>query len=123
MRLGSQTTILEKGTSIAKIYNETTISERHRHRYEVMNYFVPRFEEAGLTVSGRHPERNLVETIELAEHPWFIGCQYHPELQSKPLKPHPLFISFIEASYLKRNSDSGHKAVSVNIVNTSNAKA
>jgi CTP synthase len=123
MRLGSQTTILEKGTRIEKIYNKTTISERHRHRYEVMNYFVPRFEEAGLIVSGRHPERNLVETIELAEHPWFIGCQFHPELQSKPLKPHPLFTSFIEASYLNRQSCSDHQATSKKIADTSNAKA
>jgi CTP synthase len=64
----------------------------------------------------------LVETIEIAEHPWFIGCQFHPELQSKPLKPHPLFTSFIEASYLKRQSGSGHKAAAKKIANTSNAK-
>ncbi len=102
MRLGSQTTILKENTLISKIYNKTTISERHRHRYEVMNNFVRKFEDAGLTISGKHPERNLVETIEIHDHPWFIGCQYHPELQSKPLKPHPLFSSFIEASYINR---------------------
>ena len=90
---------------IAKIYNKTTISERHRHRYEVMNNFVRKFEDAGLTISGKHPERNLVETIEIHDHPWFIGCQYHPELQSKPLKPHPLFSSFIEASYINRKKN------------------
>jgi CTP synthase len=104
MRLGSQVTVLKKGTSIAGIYNKTTISERHRHRYEVMDDFVPLLEEAGMTISGRHPERNLVETIELPEHPWFIGCQFHPELQSKPLKSHPLFSSFIKASYTYRQS-------------------
>ena len=107
MRLGSQTTVLTKGSLIAKVYNKTTISERHRHRYEVMNEFVPKFEEAGLSISGKHPERDLVETIELPEHPWFIGCQYHPELQSKPLKPHPLFSSFIEAAYVKRQARLG----------------
>ena len=102
MRLGSQTTLLKEGTLISKIYNKTKISERHRHRYEVMNDFVEDFEAAGLSISGKHPERNLVETIELPGHPWFIGCQYHPELQSKPLKPHPLFASFIESSYIIR---------------------
>jgi len=107
MRLGSQTTVLTKGSLISKVYNKTTISERHRHRYEVMNEFVPKFEEAGLSISGKHPERDLVETIELPEHPWFIGCQYHPELQSKPLKPHPLFSSFIEAAYVKRQARLG----------------
>ncbi|MDG1486699.1 MAG: gamma-glutamyl-gamma-aminobutyrate hydrolase family protein, partial [SAR324 cluster bacterium] len=107
MRLGSQNTVLNKGSLIAKVYNKTTISERHRHRYEVMNEFVPKFEEAGLSISGKHPERDLVETIELPEHPWFIGCQYHPELQSKPLKPHPLFSSFIEAANVKRQARLG----------------
>ena len=63
-----------------------------------------KLEEAGLKISGRHPERNLVETIELPEHPWFIGCQFHPELQSKPLKPHPMFSSFIKAAYANRQS-------------------
>ncbi|MBC8258590.1 MAG: CTP synthase [SAR324 cluster bacterium] len=120
MRLGSQTTELKKGTLIADIYNKTTISERHRHRYEVMNYFVPRFEEAGMTISGRHPERNLVETIELQEHPWFIGCQYHPELQSKPLRPHPLFSAFIAASYVNRQTRLGLKQNSKKTVTTSN---
>ena len=72
-----------------------------------MNEFVPRLEEAGLKISGRHPERNLVETIELPEHPWFIGCQFHPELQSKPLKPHPMFSSFIKAAYANRQSRLG----------------
>jgi len=110
MRLGSQTTVLTEGSLIAKVYNKTTISERHRHRYEVMNEFVPKFEAAGLSISGKHPERDLVETIELPEHPWFIGCQYHPELQSKPLKPHPLFSSFIEAAYVKRQARLGLQA-------------
>ena len=108
MRLGSQITVLKKGSRIARMYNKTTISERHRHRYEVMNEFVPRLEDAGLKISGRHPERNLVETIELPEHPWFIGCQFHPELQSKPLKPHPMFSSFIKAAYANRQSRLGH---------------
>ena len=99
MRLGSYSAILKKGSKIASIYNEIKIVERHRHRYEVMNRFLPKLQEAGMIVTGKNPEFDLVETIELEEHPWFIACQFHPELQSKPLDPHPLFISFIEASY------------------------
>ena len=72
-----------------------------------MNEFVPKLEEAGLKISGRHPERNLVETIELPDHPWFIGCQFHPELQSKPLKPHPMFSSFIKAAHANRQARLG----------------
>jgi len=121
MRLGSQTTILKKGSKIAKVYNKIKITERHRHRYEVMNNFVPKFVDAGMTISGHHPERNLVETIELSEHPWFIGCQYHPELQSKPLKPHPLFSSFIEASYANRQTRLNLLPKSKKITSTSNA--
>ena len=121
MRLGSQTTVLKKGSKIAEVYNKTKISERHRHRYEVMNNFVPKFVDAGLTISGHHPERDLVETIELPEHPWFIGCQYHPELQSKPLKPHPLFSSFIEASYANRQTRLNLLPKSKKTTSTSNA--
>ncbi|MBF0289437.1 MAG: CTP synthase [SAR324 cluster bacterium] len=107
MRLGGYPAVLKKGTLIASVYDSEKIVERHRHRYEVMNDFVPRLEKAGLIISGRHPNRDLVETIELApeEHPWFIACQYHPELKSKPLKPHPLFASFITAAYQYRGSE------------------
>lgn len=99
MRLGAYSAELKPGTLIASIYQTEHIVERHRHRYEVMNEFVPRLEKAGMVFSGHHMERNLVETIELNDHPWFIGCQYHPELKSKPLTPHPLFTAFIAASY------------------------
>ncbi len=104
MRLGGYTAKLKKGTLIASIYESEEIVERHRHRYEVMNVYLPQLEKAGMVVSGRHPKRNLVETIELKDHPWFLGCQYHPELKSKPLKPHPLFASFIAASYRYQQS-------------------
>ena len=105
MRLGAYTAHLQGWTQIAKIYVKLEISERHRHRYEVMNEFVPQLESAGLVVSGRNLDRDLVETIELADHPWFIGCQYHPELKSKPLAPHPLFVSFARAAlHYKQNS-------------------
>ena len=99
MRLGADAATLEDGTLIAKIYNTTEIIERHRHRYEVMNEYLPQLEKNGLIVSGWHTKRNLVETIELSDHPWFVACQYHPELISKPLQPHPLFVSFIDAAY------------------------
>lgn len=107
MRLGAYKAELVVRSKIARIYQTTRISERHRHRYEVMNEFVPKLEKAGLVFSGRNPERDLVETIELPEHPWFIGCQYHPELQSKPLKPHPLFAAFIAAAHKHRASRQG----------------
>ena len=99
MRLGAYSARLKPGTRIASIYQREQIFERHRHRYEVMNEFVPQLEKAGMVFSGHQQERNLVETIELENHPWFIGCQYHPELKSKPLKPHPLFAAFIAAAY------------------------
>ncbi len=106
MRLGSYAARLKEGSRIAEVYQQTNIRERHRHRYEVMNQFLPRLQEAGLVISGRNPERDLVETIELPEHPWFIGCQYHPELQSKPFAPHPLFAAFVKAAQQFKHSQS-----------------
>jgi len=98
MRLGIFSCILKKGTLSHQIYKKEKISERHRHRYE----FNPKYEEIleknGMTISGKNPERDLVEMIELDGHPWFIGCQFHPEFKSRPLSPHPLFVSFIKAA-------------------------
>ncbi|WP_306119379.1 MULTISPECIES: CTP synthase [unclassified Roseitalea] len=98
MRLGAYRAVLGEGTKIAGIYGDTQISERHRHRYEVNIEYKDALEEAGLTVSGLSPDGVLPETIEYADHPWFIGVQYHPELKSRPFDPHPLFASFIEAA-------------------------
>ncbi|WP_099867736.1 CTP synthase [Pararhizobium haloflavum] len=98
MRLGAYKADLKAGTKIAEVYGSTDISERHRHRYEVNVDYKERLEEAGLTFSGMSPDGVLPETIEYADHPWFIGVQYHPELKSRPLEPHPLFASFIEAA-------------------------
>lgn len=98
MRLGSYESILKSGTRIADIYGTTDIHERHRHRYEVNIDYVEALEKAGLTFSGMSPDGVLPETIEYADHPWFIGVQYHPELKSRPFEPHPLFASFIEAA-------------------------
>jgi CTP synthase len=98
MRLGAYRADLKPGSRIAAIYGETEISERHRHRYEVNTAYRARLEEKGLVFAGMSPDGLLPETIELADHPWFIGVQFHPELKSKPFEPHPLFASFIAAA-------------------------
>ena len=98
MRLGAYDASLKPGSHIAQIYGDTRISERHRHRYEVNTAYRQRLEQAGLTFAGMSPDGLLPETVEYADHPWFIGVQYHPELKSKPFAPHPLFASFITAA-------------------------
>ena len=98
MRLGAYKAVLKEETRIAEIYGDTDISERHRHRYEVNIDYRERLEECGLVFSGLSPDGVLPETIEYANHPWFIGVQYHPELKSRPFEPHPLFSSFIAAA-------------------------
>ncbi|MGN6583895.1 MAG: CTP synthase [Rhizobiaceae bacterium] len=98
MRLGAYQAELSKDSKIAEIYGDTRISERHRHRYEVNIDYKARLEECGLVFSGMSPDGVLPETIEYADHPWFIGVQYHPELKSRPFEPHPLFASFISAA-------------------------
>jgi CTP synthase len=98
MRLGAYPARLRAGSKVAGIYGADEISERHRHRYEVNSHYQERLEAAGLRVSGVSPDEKLVEIIELPDHPWFVACQFHPELKSRPLRPHPLFASFIEAA-------------------------
>ena len=98
MRLGAYEAVLAPESRIAGIYGGTRISERHRHRYEVNVRYRERLEEAGLTFSGMSPDRTLPETVEIADHPWFIGVQFHPELKSRPFEPHPLFASFVAAA-------------------------
>ena len=98
MRLGAYPCRLGPGTRAAQIYGIPQVSERHRHRYEVSNSYRDAFVEHGMTLSGLSPDGSLVEIIELQTHPWFIGCQFHPELQSRPTRPHPLFASFIGAA-------------------------
>ena len=98
MRLGAYAAKLGEGTKIADIYGNTDISERHRHRYEVNVDYKERLEECGLVFAGMSPDGVLPETVEYQDHPWFIGVQYHPELKSRPLEPHPLFASFIGAA-------------------------
>ncbi len=98
MRLGAYDASLKSGTRIAEVYGSNAISERHRHRYEVNIDYKERLEQHGLVFSGMSPDGLLPETVEYADHPWFIGVQYHPELKSRPFEPHPLFASFIEAA-------------------------
>ena len=98
MRLGAYPAALRAGSRVAEIYGSTRISERHRHRYEVNMKFVPQLEEKGLIFSGLSPDGRLPEIVEIPEHPWFVGVQFHPELKSKPFDPHPLFVSFIGAA-------------------------
>ena len=98
MRLGAYPAVLKEGSKVAEIYGKTEIEERHRHRYEVNIGYVKQLEEAGVLFSGMSPDGELPEIIELPDHPWYIGVQFHPELKSKPFDPHPLFASFIEAA-------------------------
>lgn len=98
MRLGAYNCNLVKGTKVHGIYGKLKISERHRHRYEFNNKYLKKIESKGMIASGFNPETGLVEIIELKDHPWFIGTQYHPELRSTVLSPHPLFVKFISAA-------------------------
>jgi len=98
MRLGSYEAKLKENSAIRKIYGKKIINERHRHRYEVNINYKDKFEKKGMVFSGLSPDGLLPETIELKNHPWFIGVQFHPEFKSRPLAPHPLFSSFIKAS-------------------------
>ncbi|PHQ58823.1 MAG: CTP synthetase [Robiginitomaculum sp.] len=98
MRLGAYPAVLDKGSLVAKMYNSTHIEERHRHRYEVNNAYIDRLEAVGVKFSGMSPDGILPEIIEIPDHPWFIGVQYHPELKSRPFAPHPLFAGFVAAA-------------------------
>jgi CTP synthase len=98
MRLGAYPCRLSRGSRVAEVYGVAEVSERHRHRYEVSNAYRDLFIQHGLRLSGLSPDGQLVEMIELPNHPWFVGCQFHPELQSRPTRPHPLFAGFIAAA-------------------------
>ena len=98
MRLGSFPCELKKGSKSAEAYGTTKINERHRHRYEFNNTFTPDFEKAGMNAVGINPETGLVEIVEIKDHPWFVGVQFHPELKSTVINPHPLFVGFVKAA-------------------------
>ena len=97
MRLGSYSCVLKKDSLAYKAYGKTKVSERHRHRYEFNNKYLLKFEKAGMRAVGFNPDTNLVEVIEIPDHPWYVGVQFHPEYSSTVLQPHPLFIAFIKA--------------------------
>jgi CTP synthase len=106
MRLGAYPCRLRPGSRVAQIYGSAEVSERHRHRYEVSNAYRDVLAEYGMRCSGLSPDGSLVEMIELPDHPWFVGCQFHPELKSRPMRPHPLFAGFVGAAldYRKRHA-------------------
>ncbi len=101
MRLGAQDCRLEAGSTAESCYGKSLISERHRHRYEVNNTYIGRLQEAGLRVAGRSADDQLVEIVEVADHPWFVACQFHPEFKSTPRDGHPLFMGFVKAAVEK----------------------
>jgi CTP synthase len=104
MRLGAYPCMLEEGTNAFKAYGTKEISERHRHRYEFNNAYRDILTKQGMKISGLSPDGELVEIIEIEDHPWFLGCQFHPEFKSRPTNPHPLFKAFIEASLREKRS-------------------
>lgn len=104
MRLGAYSCTLERGTKARAAYGVDEVSERHRHRWEFNNDYRQQFEEAGFIVSGASPDGKLAEIVELKDHPWFVGCQFHPELKSRPREPHPLFKAFIGAALKKKKA-------------------
>jgi CTP synthase len=105
MRLGSWPCVLQPGSFAAKAYGKLEITERHRHRYEFNREYEKILTDAGFQITGKTPDGTYVEIVEAPEHPWFVGCQFHPEFKSKPLAPHPLFAAFVGASVKHRNTD------------------
>ena len=108
MRLGAYPCNLKKGSLAYKAYDMNKISERHRHRFEFNNDYREKLESKGMVLCGVSPDNNLVEIVELKDHPWFLGCQFHPEFKSTPLKPHPLFREFVKSSLSHKNSASNN---------------
>jgi CTP synthase len=106
MRLGAYPCSLLKGSFSQKAYGGGEVSERHRHRFEFNNAYRDRLQSEGLILSGLYREGDLVEVVEIADHPWFVGCQFHPEFKSRPLNPHPLFRAFIGAALEAKDGGS-----------------
>jgi CTP synthase len=110
MRLGADPIKLHEGTRAREIYGEAVVYERHRHRYEVNNLLRKRLQSAGLSISGTSPDERLVEVIELADHPFFVASQFHPEFKSRPVRPAPLFRDFITAALARASEREGGSA-------------
>jgi CTP synthase len=104
MRLGAYTCQLKPKSNVSNAYNTDVIEERHRHRYEFNNEYTAQFEAAGMIATGKNPETGLVEIVEILDHPWFVGAQYHPEYKSTVANPHPLFVAFVDAAIKNRNN-------------------
>ena len=104
MRLGSWKCNVKKETLCHSVYKSENIDERHRHRYELNNKYLNMLEDKGLVASGKNNDTNLVEVVEIKDHPWFLGVQFHPEYKSTVLSPHPLFVSFVNAAILNKNN-------------------
>ncbi|HEY9559382.1 MAG TPA: CTP synthase, partial [Anseongella sp.] len=102
MRLGAYPCDIKKGTKAWAAYGKARISERHRHRYEFNNKYLKQYNDGGMISSGINPNSGLVELVELKDHPWFVGCQFHPELKSTVANPHPLFVKFVEAAKIHK---------------------
>jgi CTP synthase len=111
MRLGAQPAVLAEGTKSAAAYGRQSISERHRHRYEFNPKYRQQLEQAGLVIAGTSPDGSLVEIVELADHPWFVAVQFHPEFKSKPTAAHPLFAGLVAAA-VERHAGSAWVAES-----------
>ena len=111
MRLGAWKCSIKEGTLAHKIYGTSEISERHRHRYEFNGKYLNELQNAGLIASGINPDTNLVEIVEIKDHPFFVGVQYHPEYKSTVANPHPLFVSFVNA--IVKNKTNRHKSQTV----------
>ncbi len=107
LRLGAYPCVLKEDTNAFRAYAQDEISERHRHRFEFNNDYRQQLEDHGLVISGTSPDNNLVEIVEIKDHPWFLGCQFHPEFKSKPMKPHPLFRDFISAALAHKQQGQG----------------
>lgn len=110
MRLGTYACELRSDSRTASVYGSTNISERHRHRYEFNNEYLDAFEQAGMTPVGRNPETGLVEIVELKNHPFYVGVQFHPEYKSTVENPHPLFVAFVKAAKEAQEQRNGHHA-------------
>jgi CTP synthase len=111
MRLGSYRCLLREGSLAARAYGRTEVEERHRHRYEFNNKYTAALQSRGLVLSGKCVGRELIEILELPDHPWFLAVQFHPELKSRPHDPHPLFVDFVRASLERRRARLGSDAV------------
>jgi CTP synthase len=118
MRLGAYPCRLARGSRAAEVYGVAEVSERHRHRYEVSNSYRDLFVQHGLRLSGVSPDGQLVELVELPNHPWFIGCQFHPELQSRPTRPHPLFAGFVAAAAAAKRRRVAEQGASPRVATT-----